>query len=47
MIKCSRLKELVTTVESLRKENDNLKEELNEKEKKSVETGDAWRKKYF
>ena len=47
MIICSRLKELVMTVESLRKENENLKEEMNEKEKKSVEPGDAWRKKYL
>lgn len=33
MIICSRLKELVMTVESLRKENENLKEEMTGKRK--------------
>ena len=46
MIQCSRLKELVSIVESLRTENEKLKEEISEREKKSVEMGDSWRKKY-
>ena len=47
VITCSRLKELVTTVESLRKENSHLKEEVKEKERNCVENGDEWKKKYF